>query len=149
MPNDEESTALAPPAVVVALCASAASTASLEYLLTRLPAQPEAALIVVLQHREALDEDRFAWVLAETGREAVPILDGAPVEAGKIYLPAPGAIVTVEDNRFRARPAEQAPGERGVIDSLLVSLARVEDGRCIAVALAGTEADGTLGVKAI
>ena len=148
MPNDEEST-LAPPAVVVAVCASAVSTGSLEHVLTRLPPQPEAAVIVVLQRREALDEDGFARALAGAGRETVTILDGVPVEAGKIYLPAPGTVVTVEDNRFHTRPAEQAPGERGVIDTLLVSLARDEDGRCIAVALAGTDGDGTLGVKAI
>ena len=149
MPNDEESIGSAPPAAVVALCASAASTGSLKYVLARLPPQPDAAVVVVLQHREALDEEGLGRALAEAGREAVPILDGAPVEAGKIYLPAPGAVVTVEDNRFRARAAEQAPGGRGVIDSLLVSLARDEDGRCIAVMLAGTDGDGTLGVKAI
>ena len=57
-------------------------------------------------------------------------------------------VVDVQNGRFRTRPADEVGG-RGIIDSFLVSLARDEDGRSIAVALAGTAGDGTLGFKAI
>ena len=43
--------------VFIALCASGASTRSLETLLTLLPPQEDAAVAIILQHREALDEE--------------------------------------------------------------------------------------------
>jgi two-component system CheB/CheR fusion protein len=134
---------------IVAVSASAASTKSLEALLTRLPLHESMALIVVLQHREALDEERFGQILSEGKREITAIEDGAPIEPGRIYLPRANVIVNVEDGRFQTRAAEQPSGGRGVIDSLFVSLARDEDGRTILVTLAGTGGDGTLGVKAV
>ncbi|WP_376091679.1 CheR family methyltransferase [Roseomonas sp. CCTCC AB2023176] len=135
--------------VVIAVSGSAASTASLEFLLTRLPRGGAEALVLALQHREALDEARFRAVLAAAGRELTAIADGLPVEGGRTYLPDAGALVTVEEGRFRTRPAEGRPGERGTVDSLLVSLASDEEGRIVVVTLAGTNGDGTLGVKAV
>ncbi|MGV7031549.1 CheR family methyltransferase [Methylobacterium symbioticum] len=135
--------------VVVALCASAAKTASLAHLLQRLPAQPERALVLILQHREALDAAAFLHALEEAGHRLSPIEDGAPVVGGRTYLPDPDLIVSLDGGSFRVRPAEQKAGERGTIDSFLVSLASDEDAYSIAVVLAGTGADGTLGFKAV
>ncbi|MGY2053123.1 CheR family methyltransferase [Methylobacterium sp. JK268] len=135
--------------IVLAVSASAVSPASLEALLARPLPSRGVAIVLVLQNRELLDEDRLRLALAPSGRVLTPIADGLPLAAGRIYLPAPDAIVAIEGGRFRSRPAEQAPGERGVIDSLLVSLGREEDRRAIVVALAGTDGDGTLGVRMI
>lgn len=134
---------------VVGVVGSAASTRSLEHFLTHLPRQDSAALVVVLQHREALDEERFARALAEAGRELAAIENDAPLESGKIYLPPPQVIVTIERGRFQMRPTRQSDGERGTIDSFLVSLAGDEDGKTLVVALAGTDGDGTLGLTAV
>lgn len=71
------------------------------------------------------------------------------MDPGRLYLAPPSPITTLEDGRFRARSTNQAPGTRGVIDSFLLSLAREMDGRSVAVALAGTDGDGTLGVHAV
>ena len=140
----------APPGagVFVALSASAAATGSLERFLTRLPDLTGAAIVVVLQHRAALDEGRFQSALAAGERELTEIADGVPVEAGRVYLAAADVIVGVQGGRFRVRPAEGG-NSRGAIDSFFVSLARDEDGRTVAVALAGTDGDGTLGLKAV
>ncbi|ACL58661.1 CheR family methyltransferase [Methylobacterium nodulans] len=137
------------PCVIVAVSASGASPRSLEFLLAHLPPQDRAALVVVLQHRDGLDEERLRLATAQGGRTLTPVADGAPVVPGRVYLPDPNLIVTVDGDRFRTRPADRAPGERGTIDSLLVSLARDEERRIVAVALAGTDGDGTLGVKTI
>ncbi|MEE7450207.1 methyltransferase [Methylobacterium radiotolerans] len=134
--------------VFVALSASAVSTGSLQHVLAGLPRLDGLAMIIVLQHREALDEEGFRDALAAVGLELADVRDGALIEGGRTYLPDANLVVGVEDRRFRTRPADEVGG-RGIVDSFLVSLAHDEDGRSIAVALAGTDGDGTLGFKAI
>src|SRR5262249_26046626 len=81
--------------------------------------------------------------------ELAKIENGAFIEAGKVYLPDADLILGVADSRFEVSPAEQAPGERGTIDSFLSSLAQSEAAHVVAVLLDGTGGDGTLGVTAI
>ncbi|MGX5775397.1 CheR family methyltransferase [Methylorubrum zatmanii] len=135
--------------IVVALCASAANTSSLLHLLGELPPQPNTAFIVVFQHREVLDVDAFGRALREAGHELSRIEQDMPLLAGRTYLPDPNVIVSIERDHFQLRLAEQRFGERGTIDSFLVSLVRDIDGRSISVVLAGTGSDGTLGFKAV
>lgn len=135
--------------IVVALCASAANTRSLVHLLQALPPRPDTAVIVVLQHRETLDAADFGHVLAEAGHELSIIAQDMPLVPGRVYLPEPNVIVSIEGDHFRLRPAEQRFGERGTIDSFLVSLLDEMDGHTISVILAGTGSDGTLGFKAV
>ncbi len=133
----------------MAVSASAASLDALAHLLAHLPPLDEIAVVLVLQHREGLDEERLAHALAPAGRSLSRVEADALLEAGRVYLPDPGTIVTLERHRFRVRPADPPSDGGGTIDSLLVSLARDEDRCAIAVTLAGTDGDGTLGVKAI
>lgn len=130
------------------LSASAASTGPLQRILTGMPRLDGLAVMIALQHREALDENGFQLALAAAGIELTAVQDGAAIEGGHIYLVGAHLVASVENGHFRTRPADEAGG-RGVIDSFLVSLARDEEGRSIAVALAGTDGDGTLGFKAI
>lgn len=134
---------------VVAICAPAAHLPPLLHLLRQLPPQPDTALVIVLQHREALDTDAFGRAMQEAGHKLSPIEHDVVLTAGRAYLPDPGVIVGLEDGRFRIESAEQRAGERGTIDSFLVALAADEDRHSIAVVLEGTGADGTLGFKAI
>ena len=135
--------------IVVALCASAANTRSLVHLLQALPPRPDTAIIVVLQHRETLDAAAFGHALAAAGHELSVIERTMPLVPGRVYLPEPNVIVSIEGDHFQLRPAEQRFGERGTIDSFLVSLVGEMDGRTISVVLAGTGSDGTLGFKAV
>jgi two-component system CheB/CheR fusion protein len=134
---------------VVAVCASAASPESLLHLLRTLAPQPDMALVIVLQHREALDAEAFTQALREAGHVPSPVAHDAPLVAGKTYLPDPDVIVSLKGGRFRVQPAEQRPGARGTIDSFLVALASDEEAYSIVAILAGTGADGTLGFKAV
>ncbi|MBE7248012.1 MAG: methyltransferase, partial [Actinomycetospora chiangmaiensis] len=134
---------------IVAVCASAASPQPLLQLLQQLVPQPDMALVIVLQHREALDADAFRKALREAGHALSPIAHGAPLTAGRTYLSDPDLIVGLERGCFQVQTSDRRAGERGTIDSFLIALAGDEDGHSIAVALAGTGADGTLGFKAI
>ncbi len=135
--------------VILAIGASAAETGSLARVLTELPPDAGLAVVLALQHREALDEAGFRQALGELAGALEAAADGVRVEAGRIYLPAPGVILTLDEGRLRTRPAEQAPGGRGTIDSFFVSVAQDQDGKTIGLVLAGTNGDGTLGVTAI
>ncbi|GJD78812.1 CheR family methyltransferase [Methylobacterium gregans] len=135
--------------VIVALTGEAADTAALEHLLTRLPLGSGAAIVVILQNREALDRERLAAILREGGRELTAIVDGEPVQGGRIYLPEASVLVSLEAGHFRTAASDQPAGGRGTIDSFLVSLARHADGHGIAVVLGDTGEDGTLGFKAV
>ncbi|MBB2964456.1 chemotaxis methyl-accepting protein methylase [Methylobacterium sp. R2-1] len=134
---------------VVAICGSAASPRALLDLLRQLAPQPNMALVIVLQHREALNADAFTQALREAGHDLSPVENDAPLVAGRTYLPDPDVIMSLEGGRIQIQRAQQRAGERGTIDSFIVALASDEDGQSIAVVLAGTGADGTLGFKAI
>ncbi|HEX2527225.1 MAG TPA: CheR family methyltransferase [Geminicoccus sp.] len=135
--------------MLVAVAASAADPGPLEDFLEQLALSAGAAMVVILQHREALDEDAFLTRMAERGCILTRIENDMPVEQGKTYLSAPDVVSTIHDGRFQVRPSEQNPGERGTIDSFLVSLAQEENGHAIAVLFSSTGTDGTLGVTAI
>ncbi len=135
--------------VVLVIGVPAAEPDSLVRVLTALPADAGLAVVLAVQHREALDEEGLRRALGERAGALAEAADGVPLEAGRVYLPAPDQVVTLEAGRFRARPAEQRPGGRATIDNLFVSLAQAGDGHVIGVVLAGTGRGGTLGVAAI
>jgi two-component system CheB/CheR fusion protein len=108
------------------------------------------AFIIAVQQRESLDEKALRSLLAEVAKMPVEtVQDNEPVRASVIYLAPPDTIFTLQDGRFKTRPAEQPAGERGIIDSFLVSLAKNKQEHAIAVLMAGTGSDGTLGATAI
>ncbi|WP_201833799.1 CheR family methyltransferase [Microvirga zambiensis] len=134
--------------LIVAIGASGAHSRPVERLLSDLSLDEGIAVVLVFQHREALDEERFSQVLAEHGRE-LTLAAGAPLERGKIYWPAPNTILTLEDGHFRSRAAQENPGERATIDSFLVSAAHDQERDVIGVILSGTGGDGILGFAAL
>src|SRR5262249_57226715 len=106
--------------------------------------------VLVLQHRESLDEAWFGNNLKQVHDTGLTdVVDGGKVEGGTIYLCPTNMITTLQGDRFAVRRAEQAPGERATIDSFLVSLAEDRAEQSIGVVLAGTGGDGTPGVPTL
>jgi two-component system CheB/CheR fusion protein len=151
MPEDQDRAngANRPAEVIIAAVASAGKIETLLRFLSRLELPERAALAVILQNREALDEEAFRRGLGRNAGKLRPILDDRPIEPGILYLADVNVAVTVEAGRFRTHSALEQPGDRGTVDSFLVSLGRDEDGRAIAVVFAGTGGDGTLGINAV
>ncbi|RDI62672.1 two-component system CheB/CheR fusion protein [Microvirga subterranea] len=134
--------------LIVAIGASGSNTSPVERFLAELQPDRTMTVVLVFQHRESLDDERFRQVLATHGRELTPASDGAKVEPGRIYWSAPNTILSLEDGHFRSSPAKEAPGERGTIDSFFVSAAKNQE-KTIGIIFAGTNGNGTLGVTAI
>nr|WP_041756350.1 CheR family methyltransferase [Bradyrhizobium sp. ORS 278] len=136
--------------LVIGVGASTSHTESLARFLSRAALDQDLAIVLVLRHREGLDEEWLRQVLQPLENVRLRALeDGAEIEGQVIYLCPPDMIATLHDNRAVLRQSPQAPGERATIDSLLVSLAEERAEQAIGVILAGTGGDGTLGVAAL
>jgi two-component system, chemotaxis family, CheB/CheR fusion protein len=81
--------------VVIGIGGSAAAVGSLVKLFAKIAAGPDQAIVVVVQHREALDEQVLRQALASRNGDLSLVDDGAPVEGGNIYLSPPNVIVTI------------------------------------------------------
>lgn len=138
-----------PATIILAIGASGAKTDSLVRVLRGLPRRDDLAVVVVLQHHEALDFRAFRGALGEQSGALIVPRDGQALTGGLIHLPPANQIVTIEEGLLRLRPAESNPGERATIDSFLVSAAQDQDGNVIALMLDGTEGDGTLGISVL
>ncbi|HZR88141.1 MAG TPA: CheR family methyltransferase [Bradyrhizobium sp.] len=136
--------------LIIGVGASASARDSLERFFSKLSLEDDQAIVLVAQHREALDE---AWLRAQVqrldGLKLAAVTDGAEIEGRTIYLCPANMITTLLGERFAVRAAEQAPGERATIDSFLVSLAEDRAEQSIGIVLAGTRGDGTLGVATL
>lgn len=135
--------------VVLAIGGSGGRIGPIAEFLAAVPPHPQIATVIVLQHREALDADRFSRQLMLSGRQPVAIADGMTAAAGNTYLAPADAIVTLADGAFQMRSADQIPGERGTVDSFLVSLAEQPSTRSIVVLFGETGGDGTLGTTSV
>jgi two-component system CheB/CheR fusion protein len=136
--------------LIVGIGGSAGAVDSIERFFSRLVLSPDQAIVLVMQHREAADENELRGILqAPHGSVLSEARDGALIEGGSIYLCPANMITSIQSDRFAVRNAEQAPGERATIDSFLVSLAEACAEESIGVVLAGTGDDGMLGVATL
>ena len=133
--------------LIVGMGASQGSLGSIARFFAKLTVGADLTVVLTLGHHEALDEVREAVRKANGGKLA-EIVDGDAVEGGTIYLCPPAMITTIRNGRFAVRKAGQSPGERA-IDSFLVSLAEERAEQSVAVLLAGTGGDGTLGAATL
>lgn len=135
---------------LVGLCASGTATASLESYLESAKGLAGVSSIIILQHHEAIDDQAFVQRLAAaSGLPVNFISNGVEIEPGHIYLAPANMIVSFDGNRFKTRRAGQQPGQRGSIDSFLISLAAEFGGHAAGIVFSGTGSDGTLGVAAL
>ena len=136
--------------IIVGVGASAVAPDDIERFFSGYRADAIQAIVLVVQHREALNEAALRETLDRVEHiEVMPVEHGLPVAGGTVYLCEPDRITTVQDGHFAVRKAEQMPGLRGTIDSFLVSLAEDRAEEAVGVMLAGTGGDGTLGMAAL
>ena len=148
--TQEADTGRAEKILIVGVGASPSAKDSLERFFSKLAVGSDQAVVLVLQHRETLDEAWYGNNLSHLhSTHLADAVDGGKIEGGTIYLCPANMITTLQGDRFAVRRAEQAPGERATIDSFLVSLAEDRAEQSIGVVLAGTGGDGTLGVATL
>jgi two-component system CheB/CheR fusion protein len=137
------------PAAVVGVGVCLASQASLELLFAHFPPRLGAAYLIAVRQQDGLSVDTVVEALRRQGRMPVSIPgDGEPIEANHIYVGGRDALITVQGGRVRSHPAEEPIGQRGVVDSLLLSISESYHERSVAVILSGLGSDGIAGVAA-
>ena len=135
---------------IVAIGASAGGLDACRKLLDALPAVNGMAFIIV-QHLDPSHDSMMVDLLA--GHTSMPVLlatDGMKIERERVYVIPPGVYLSVDEKGgLRLSKPLARHGARLPFDFLLNSLAREYGARAVCVALSGTGADGSLGLKAV
>lgn len=137
------------PFFVVALGASGGNTQAIARALDALAPLHEVCVVLALRDRQALDEQELRLALGQGAQRLVVPADGEALKPDAVYLPPAGTLFTLEEGQLRMRRIEDHGGERGVIDTFMLSMAQDQDGNTIGLILGETDGDGVLGVTAI
>src|SRR3954470_23232911 len=135
---------------IVALAASAGGLNALTHVLSALPAEFPAALVVV-QHLDPRHRSLLAEILSK--RTFVPVkeaCEGDRLEPGRAYIAPPNRHLLVNAGGvLTLTQTELVHFVRPSADLLFESVAAAYRERAIAVVLSGSGTDGAMGVKAI
>jgi two-component system, chemotaxis family, CheB/CheR fusion protein len=133
--------------IVVAVASYARDLEAVSELLSALPAECGAALIIV-QH---LDSGRERLLFEALGKSTIlPVIhahDGAAVEQGHVYVVTAKTTLTMSNGRIRVTPNPGGLHHPG--DILFSSLAKECGHSTIGVVLSGEGSDGALGIQAL
>jgi len=134
----------------VALVASAGGLVAIGSVLAALPADFEAAVIVVMhllpEHPSVLPE----LLSRKTGLHVKVAETGDAIEPGHVYVGPPDFHVVVDgDGRLRLDSGPPVHHVRPSADILLGSIAGACHGNCVAVVLTGSGTDGAEGARAV
>lgn len=135
---------------MIGLAASAGGLRALDEVLTALPADLPAALVVV-QHLDRRHPSMMASILARhTGLRVKEAEDHDHLEASTVYVAPPDRHLLVNpDGTLSLVQTPLVHFVRPSADLMFESLAASYDGRAIAVVLTGSGSDGSGGVRAI
>jgi two-component system, chemotaxis family, protein-glutamate methylesterase/glutaminase len=135
---------------VVVMGSSLGGLEALRYILSELPKDLNASVIVV-QHRSAdSSDDRLLSYCAK--RSALPVRsieDKSTFEPGYVYLAPADYHLLIEEDRFALSTEGPVQFSRPSIDVLFESAAHEHGPRVVGVILTGSNADGAAGLASI
>jgi two-component system chemotaxis response regulator CheB len=133
---------------IVVIGASAGGVEAISTLVSELPRDLRAAVLVVLHLSKG--RSMLPDILTRAGRlPAVQPDDGDPLEYGHIYVARPDHHLVIEPGRMRVVHGPTENGCRPAVDPLFRSAARAYGPRVIGVVLTGGLDDGTAGLAAV
>lgn len=135
---------------LVAIAASAGGLTALSEVLSNLPANFPATIVVV-QHLDPRHRSLMADILSRrTQLKVEQAREGDRLELSKVYIAPPNRHLLVNsDGTLSLTQSELVHFVRPSADLLFDSVAASHQERAIAVVLTGTGNDGSMGVKAI
>jgi two-component system, chemotaxis family, protein-glutamate methylesterase/glutaminase len=134
---------------IIVVGASAGGVEALSRLVTDLPADLPAAVLVVL-HMAPHSGTALPRILAR--RTKLPVGQpgaGEPLDPGRIYVAVPDHHLIVEPGVVRSAIGPKENGYRPAVDTLFRTAAASYGDRVVGVVLSGTRDDGTAGLRAI
>lgn len=135
---------------VIALAASRGGLKAISTVLSALPADFPAAILVV-QHLSPHYPSQLPEILSRrTALRVKPAVTGDLLRPGTVYVAAPARHLLVGSNgTLLLSDAPKMNFVRPAADKLFMSMAATYKSRAIAVVLTGNNADGALGVLSI
>lgn len=134
---------------VIVVGASAGGIEALQRVVEGLPADLDAAVLVVL-HMSPTGGTALERILSRAGSLPVHVAqDGEPLLPGQIYLASGDCHLLVSQKSVRVRKGPRENGHRPAVDPLFRSAAVHYGPRAIGVILSGSLHDGTAGLYAI
>lgn len=149
-PHDTTTSPGQPAFDIVVIGASAGGLQALTLILSHLPADLQAT-VVVLQHVDPQRRSHLAEILGR--HTSLPVSEAQPgmrLRPGAVYIAKPGAHLLIDAHlRASLSGADPVHFVRPSVDLLFASVAERYGRRAIAVLLTGTGSDGATGVVAI
>ncbi|MGN6057564.1 MAG: chemotaxis protein CheB, partial [Sphingomicrobium sp.] len=134
----------ATPVAIVGIGVCRASLGSLQQLFADLPKDLGAGYVIAVRQQDGLTVDSVIKAIAGGSKTPAKVAaDGEKIEPGHIYVVGPDDLITITDGTIATRRAEQPVGQRGTVDSMLMSLAEHAQDRAVAVILSGLGSEGT------
>jgi two-component system chemotaxis response regulator CheB len=134
---------------VVAIGASAGGLKALMEVLSRLPADLPASVLVV-QHLDPRHRSLLVELLQRRSKIRIQEAENdEPIERSVVYIAPPDRHLLLTDGRMYLASTAFVHFSRPSIDLLFESVAASVDSRAIGVILTGSGTDGTTGIKAI
>ncbi|ACK68898.1 CheB methylesterase [Gloeothece citriformis PCC 7424] len=135
---------------IIAMAASAGGLKALSEVLSHLPSNFPAAIVIV-QHLDPSSRSFMSQILTRrTTLEVKQAEEGDTLEPGSIYIAPPNYHVLVNSNgTLSLTQSKLVHFVRPSADLLFDSVAKSYKNRAIAVILSGTGKDGSVGIKTI
>ncbi|WDF70723.1 chemotaxis protein CheB [Sphingobacterium oryzagri] len=136
------------PKYVVGVGASAGGLEAIHDLFDRIPAEIDAAFVLI-QHLSSDHKSLLVELVSKhTHMKVLEATENQQVERSCVYVIPNDKLITIRNGRLRlSLKGEKVPNN--AIDNFFVSLAKNSGSQAIAIVLSGTGSDGTLGIEAI
>jgi two-component system, chemotaxis family, CheB/CheR fusion protein len=134
---------------IVAVASDASDLEAASELLSALPADFRAAVIIVQHPDEGREKSLPARMAKRTNLSVLRAHDDVKVERSHIYLVPLDATLVIAAGYIRLTPREKTKGPYHPGDALFTSLAHEHLACAVGVVLSGVGFDGAVGVRAI
>lgn len=134
---------------IVVIGASAGGLEALKGLLSAMPPDLDATLLIVLHTASHADSLLAAVLQRASSLPVVHPADGEPIKSGRVYVAPPSFHMIVEEGFVRVLQGPRENLHRPAIDPLFRSAAAAYGPRVIGVILTGMLDDGTAGLMVV
>lgn len=134
---------------LIVIGTSAGGVEALQVIARGLPADLAAAVLIVM-HTSPQGPYLLPEILGRAGPLTIAkVVDGAPIERGKIYVAPPDSHLLVKEDRISLMRGPKENRSRPSIDPLFRTAAAAYGPRVVGVILTGMLDDGTAGLSAV